>query len=230
MGASLIERLNDLSDTRDPRGVRHPLVPPLTRCLMAAPAGRTSRAAIAQFGRLRKHRLASPWGSSAGSSRPPPPCPRCSATWTPTTWTGSSAVRWLAVAGAVPGAHLPCGFAPWVAAVVGQMTVEAGTNEHKTALRLLGGRPPLGGGHRRRHVHPRRRGRRGAGAGRGYVRSAKENQPQLRDVIAAAFAAVGGGDFSPHPAEGVGGGGRTATPRGKGHGRVEVRRVTATTG
>ena len=58
MGASLIERLAELPDPRDPRGVRHPLVPILALCLVAALAGHTSLAAIAQFGRLRKHRLA----------------------------------------------------------------------------------------------------------------------------------------------------------------------------
>jgi hypothetical protein len=55
---SLIEVLGELHDPRDPRGIRYPLVPVLALCLVAALAGHTTLAAISQFGRLRKHRLA----------------------------------------------------------------------------------------------------------------------------------------------------------------------------
>lgn len=57
MAAPLIELLGDLKDPRDPRGVQYPLVPILALCLVAILAGHTGFAAIAQFGRLRRHRL-----------------------------------------------------------------------------------------------------------------------------------------------------------------------------
>ena len=47
--------------------------------------------------------------------------------------------------GTVPGVHLVAAYAPQAASVIAQMTVEATTNEHKTALRLLGALPPLRG-------------------------------------------------------------------------------------
>jgi hypothetical protein len=54
---SLIERLAELSDPRSRHGRRYPLVPLLTLCLLGILAGHTTVAAIAQFGRLPRHRL-----------------------------------------------------------------------------------------------------------------------------------------------------------------------------
>jgi hypothetical protein len=108
--------------------------------------------------------------------------------------------------GEVPGVHRLAGFAPQVAAVVGQMTVEAGTNEHKTALRWLGVLPPLNGAvvtadamvtHADGCAGVRERGGE-------YVLYAKGNQTRLRDDIATTFATAAGGHFSPHPAGAVG--------------------------
>ncbi len=50
---SLLERLADLTDPRDPRGRVYPFVSLLTRCLVGILAGNTSVAAIAQFGQRR---------------------------------------------------------------------------------------------------------------------------------------------------------------------------------
>src|SRR5205085_2409064 len=47
--------------------------------------------------------------------------------------------------GDVPGVHLLAAYAPQAAAVLGQLQVDAKTNEHKAALRLLGILPPLKG-------------------------------------------------------------------------------------
>ena len=54
---SLLDRLAELADPRDPRGRQYPLVPLLALCAVATLAGHTSVAAIAQFGRLRGHKL-----------------------------------------------------------------------------------------------------------------------------------------------------------------------------
>ena len=54
---SLLDRLAELTDPRDRRGRQYPLVPRLALALVAIPAGNTSVAAIAPFGRLRKHHL-----------------------------------------------------------------------------------------------------------------------------------------------------------------------------
>ena len=47
--------------------------------------------------------------------------------------------------GATPGVHLVAAYAPDVEAVVGQLRVDAKTNEHKAALELPGALPPGGG-------------------------------------------------------------------------------------
>ena len=57
---SLLDRLAELVALTDPRsghGRQYQLVPLLAPCPVATLAGRTSVAAIAPFGRLRKHRL-----------------------------------------------------------------------------------------------------------------------------------------------------------------------------
>ena len=54
---SLLDRLAELTDPRDRKGRQYPLVPLLALALVAILAGNTSVAAIAQFGRLRRHRL-----------------------------------------------------------------------------------------------------------------------------------------------------------------------------
>src|SRR5688572_14414274 len=55
--SSLLDRLAELTDPRDPKGRQYALVPLLALCLVATLAGCTSVAAIAQFGRLRSRRL-----------------------------------------------------------------------------------------------------------------------------------------------------------------------------
>ncbi len=67
MSPSLIELLGELPDPRDRRGIRYPLVLVLALCLVAILAGHTSLAAISQFGRLRKHRLAHALGFRRGT-------------------------------------------------------------------------------------------------------------------------------------------------------------------
>jgi len=225
MPLSLLERLAALPDPRDPRGVQYPFVPLLALCLVAILAGHTTPTAIADFGRLRRHRL----GHALGFTRGRMPCPntitnllaaldpdhldRIIGDWLtdrhPGGW-GHLAVDGKVVRGSrdgdVPGTHLLAAYAPHVSAVVAQMRVEATTNEHKAALRLLGVLPPLAGAvvtadamFTHADVCDAIRGRGGE-----YVLYAKRNQPDLRDDLEAAFAAPDSGAFSPLPAGRVG--------------------------
>jgi hypothetical protein len=225
MPACLLERLGTLTDPRDRRGRQYPLVPLLGLCLVAILAGHSSLAAISDFGRLRRHRL----GHALGFTRGTMPCPntlsnllreldpdhldRVIGEWLadrhPGGW-GHLAIDGKVARGSrdgeVPGTHLLAAYAPHAAAVVAQMTVEATTNEHKAALRLLGVLPPLGGAvvtadatFTHADVCDAVRGRGGE-----YVLYAKGNQADLRDDLEAAFAAPASGAFSPLPAGGVG--------------------------
>jgi hypothetical protein len=101
--------------------------------------------------------------------------------------------------GDVPGAHLLTAYVPAAAAVLRQVRVDAKTNEHKAALRLLGVLPLAGkvvtGDAMFAHRDFAEEVRRGGGD---YVLIVKDNQPQLRAQIEAALH--GDADFSPLPA------------------------------
>jgi hypothetical protein len=225
MAASLIELLGDLNDPRDPRGVQYPLVPVLALCLVAILAGHTGFAAIAQFGRLRQQRL----GHALGFRNGKMPCAnmisqllrdldadhldRIIGTWL----TGRHAGGWDHIAldgktmrgsrdGDVPGTHLLAAYVPQASAVIAQMRVEATTNEHKAALRLLGVLPTLEGAvvtadamFTHRDVCQKVLKRQGD-----YVLYAKDNQATLQRDIHDAFAAAESGGHSPLAATVVG--------------------------
>jgi len=220
MAASLIDLLHNLKDPRDPRGVQYPLVPVLALCLVAILAGHTSLTAIAQFGRLRGKRL----GHALGFPSQKMPAAttlslllrqldadhldRLIGAWL----AGRHAAGWDHIAidgkvlrgsrdGDVPGVHLLAAYAPQAAAVLGQLQVAATTNEHKTALRLLGVLPPLGGAvvtadamFTHRDVAAEVLKRQGD-----YVLYAKDNQETLRADLATVFAAADSGGLSPLP-------------------------------
>lgn len=164
MGPSLLELLEELPDPRDPRGTRYPLVPVLALCLVAALAGYTTLAAISQFGRLRKHRPAQALGLKRGTSH--------AASILSALLRNLDAGhldriigRWLAARhasgwevhnldgktarssrdGEAPGVPLLAAYAPQASAVVAQLRVDAMTDEHKAARRLLEVLPPLAG-------------------------------------------------------------------------------------
>ena len=225
-GLSLLERLSDLVDPRDPKGRRYPLVPLLALCLVATLAGCTSVAAIAQFGRLRSRRLGHALGFHHGkmpcantltnllAALDPDHLDRVIGAWLadrhPAGWehiaVDGKTVRGSRDAGA-PGLHLLAAYAPQASAVVAQRTVEASTNEHKAALRLLGVLPVGGAVVTADAMFTHADVCAGVLAGGGdYVLYAKDNQARLRGDIEAAFAAAGG-DFS---------------PARRGHGRVGV--------
>ena len=225
MGVSLIELLGELRDPRDPRGIRYPLVPVLTLCLLAALAGHTTLAAISQFGRLRKHRLAHALGFKNGNIPAPSTLSellrdldadhldrligrwlesRHAHGWEVINLDGKTACG--SRDGDAPGTHLLAAYVPQASAVIAQMRVDAKTNEHKAALRLLGILPSLAGVvvtadamFTHTDVCDEVLDQQGD-----YVLYAKKNQPQLRDDLEATFAAPESGVFSPLPAEAVG--------------------------
>src|SRR5262249_13366050 len=101
--------------------------------------------------------------------------------------------------GDTPGVHLLAAYVPAAAAVLAQLRVDARTNEHKAALRLLGVLPLRGkvvtGDAMFTH---RDVARRVVDAGGDYLLIVKDNQPELRAQIESALH--GDGDFSPLPA------------------------------
>jgi len=223
MAPSLIELLAELPDPRDRRGLRHPLIPVLSRCLVATLGGSTSLAAITPFGRDRGPRFAHALGFRRGAV--PAPSTRSEllrdldaealdaliGRWL----AGRHAGGWEVVRldgktvrgsrdGDTPGVHLLAAYAPRAAAVLGQLRVDAKTNEHKAALRLLGVLPPLAGAvvtgdamFTHRDVCDAVRGRGGE-----YLRFAKGNQEAPATDPADTFAAPA--DFSPRRAAVVG--------------------------
>jgi hypothetical protein len=215
-GLSLVEALSTVPDPRDPRGVRHPLTAILSLAVVALLAGSKSLEAIAQFGRDHGRGLA----FALGFRRAKTPTKACLSVLfraldvaafeaALARWVQARRARgWEAVAldgkalrgsadGAAPGVHLLAAFAPAAAAVLGQLRVEATTNEHKAALRLLGALPLPGAVvtadamfcHRDVCAKVRERGG-------DYLLPVKENQAELREQGAAAFEEDG---LSPLP-------------------------------
>jgi hypothetical protein len=193
-------------------------------CLVAILAGHTGFAAIAQFGRLRRHRLGHALGFKSGKM----PCAntlslllrdldadhldRIIGEWL----TDRQAQGWEHIAldgktlrgsrdGDVPGVHLLSAYAPQASAVIAQMQVEATTNEHKAALRLLGVLP-LAGAVVTADAMFTHRDVCGAVLDREgeYVLYAKDNQDTLQRDIRDTFAAAESGGHSPLAAAVVG--------------------------
>jgi DDE family transposase len=215
---SLVEALAAVPDPRDPRGVRPPLSAILSLTVVAVLAGMKGLSAIAQFGRDHGPALAHALGFTRGKT----PAKSClsdlfrildvaSLEDALGRWLQARvADGWQAIAldgktlrgsadGEVPGVHLLSAFVPAAAAVRGQLRVDAKTNEHKAALRLLGVLPLQGkvvtGDAMFTHRDVAAEIRRGGGD---YVLIVKDNQPELKGPIEAALHADA--DFSPLPA------------------------------
>jgi hypothetical protein len=217
-GPSLLEALASVPDPRDPRGRIHPLTAVLALTVVAVLAGMKSLTAIAQFGRDHGTPLAHALGFTRGKT-PAKSClselfraldvaalERALGRWL----QARLADGWQAVAldgktlkgsadGEVPGAHLLSAYVPAASAVLGQLRVDAKTNEHKAALRLLGVLPLAGkvvtGDAMFTHRDVAAAARK---AGADYVLIVKDNQPGLKAAIESALH--GDADFSPLPA------------------------------
>jgi hypothetical protein len=220
MGRPLLERFAEMKDPRDPRGRQYPLPALLGLSLVAILAGHTTLAAIAQFGRLRGHRL----GHALGFRNGHMPCAntlsylfrdldadhldriigdwlseRCGAGWTHIAIDGKRLCG--SRDGDVPGVHLLAAYAPQAAVVIAQMHVHANTNEHKAALRLLDVLPLEGvvvtGDAMFTHADFCEKVLKKQGD---YILYAKDNQSILEQDLATTFEAAESGDFSPAPA------------------------------
>ena len=154
--SSLYEVFTQLPDPRSGLGRRHPLAAILSQATVAMLAGARSLEAIAQFGRDRGAGFA----RALGFTRDRTPCKatfhnvfkalsasvfeRALGGWI----RGRRQAGWRRIAidgktlrGAqgdqLPGVHLLAAFAHDAKAALGQMRVDAKTNEHKAALALL---------------------------------------------------------------------------------------------
>ena len=223
---SLLDHLAEITDPRHPKGRQYPFVSLLALALVATLAGCRSVAAMAQFGRLRGHRLGHALGFRDGhmpcantltnlfAALDPDHLDRAIGGWLADRHPGG----WEHLAldgktargsrdGDTPGVHLLAAYAPHVSATVAQLRVEATTNEHKAALRLLGVLPPLAGtvvtaDAMFTHADVCDAVRRKEGE---YILYAKDNQRRLREDIEATFAAAESGGFSPRGPGRVGG-------------------------
>jgi hypothetical protein len=215
---SLVEALAGVPDPRKPKGRRHPLTAILSLTVVAVLAGCKSLEAICQFGRDHGAPLAFALGFRRGKT---PAKSTLSKLFRRLDAQALEAAlsRWLlarqadvgpAIAvdgktlkgsadGAVPAVHLLAAFDPASAAVLAQLRVEATTNEHKAALRLLGVLPLAGkvvsGDAMFTHRDVAGEVRRGGGD---YLLCVKDTQPQLRAQIQAALHDDAA--FSPLPA------------------------------
>ena len=207
--ASLMELLEGLHDPRRAQGKRHPLPALLGLAVVALLAGQAGYEAIVQYGKERGW----PFLQALGFTRRRG---LCKATYSRVFRRIDVAAFEAAVAGWVrhrlkpgdarhlaldgkslrgsreggtPAAHLVAAYAPDVEAVVGQLRVDAKTNEHKAALELLGVLPLRGrvvtadAMFTHRDVCTTVVGR-----GGDYILPAKDNQPNLLRDIQAAFA------------------------------------------
>lgn len=215
---SLVEALATVPDPRKRRGTRHPLTAVLSLTVVAILAGCKSLEAIAQFG--VEHGLA--FRHALGFTRKD--CPTKSCLGKIFRRLDADAFEaalsrwilcrvqdgWQAVAvdgktlkgskdGDAPAVHLLAAYVPAAAAVIAQMRVDAKTNEHKAALKLLGVLPLqdkiVTGDAMFTH---RDVAQKIVDAGGDYVLIVKDNQPELKEQIISALH--DDADFSPLPA------------------------------
>ncbi len=232
---SLVEELATVPDPRSRKGRIHPLVAILSLTVVATLAGCKSLDAIAQFGRDHGVALA----HALGFTRRKTPNKSCLSKLfrrLDVEALEQALARWVAgrltqhasddlavdgktvrgsAEGDVPGVHLLTAYVPSASAVLKQLRVDAKTNEHKAALRLLGVLPLQGkvvtgdAMFTHRDVAQTIRDR-----GGDYILIAKDNQPELRAQIEAALH--DDADFSPLPAEAEGSGGADGADGGQG--------------
>jgi predicted transposase YbfD/YdcC len=214
-GPALIEILATIPDPRKARGRIHPLPAVLSLAVVAMLAGMKSLEAIAQFGRDRPglafalgfRRKKTPTKSTLSKifrALPLDVFESALATWSQSRCADAELVNIDGKtlkgsrAGEVPGVHLLAAFVPDHAVVLGQLRVDAKTNEHKAALRLLGILPLAGKVVSGDAMFTHRDFAQGVRDGGGhYLLFVKDNQPELKRPIEAALH--DDADFSPLP-------------------------------
>jgi len=204
---SLAEALAPLPDPRSPHGQRFPLVPVLSLVTLGLLLGRQSLDAIARLGRDYGPALLLALGFPRGRGPAKSTLSRllrrldaaaleqCLARWASARLPEGAAVLSPdgktargSREGEVPGQHLVSAYAPQAEAVLGQLRVDAKTNEHKAALRRLGILPlrdkvVIGDA----AFCQRDLAREVVAAGGDYVFTVKANQPGLAVDVAAGF-------------------------------------------
>ncbi len=206
---SLMELFEGVHDPRRAQGRRHPLSALLLLAVVGLLSGMTSYEAIVDFGKARGWEFLQLLGFTRRRGL-------CKATYSRVfrridvadvearigQWIqsqlGLEAAPHIAIDGKTargsrdgetPGVHLVSAYVPQFRAVVGQLRVDAKTNEHKAALELLGVLPIKGkvvtgdAMFTHRDVCTKIIER-----GGDYVLPVKDNQPTLRADIMAAFA------------------------------------------
>jgi predicted transposase YbfD/YdcC len=171
-GLSLLEALAPVPDPRSRHGRIHPLPAILALTVLAMLRGCKGPVAIAQFGRDHGTALAHLLGFTRGKTpaasclselyrrldavafeaalacwiavRTAAPSAACASAASPEPVSLDGKTLRGSRAGDVPGQHLVAAYAPLVEAVLGQVRVDAKTNEHKAALELLGILPVQG--------------------------------------------------------------------------------------
>jgi predicted transposase YbfD/YdcC len=204
---ALADVLADLPDPRSPHGRRFPLVPALCLATLGLLLGRRSLAALARLGRDYGPQLLLALGFPRGRGPVPSTLSRLLRALEASAledalarWVSSRLPAGVTVLsldgktlrgsrhGEVPGQHLVSAYAPQVEAVLGQLRVDAKTNEHKAALQLLGilpvrGRVVIGDA----AFCQRDLAEKILAGGGDYVFTVKANQPGLETDIAAGF-------------------------------------------
>lgn len=230
---SLVEIFATLPDPRHRRGRIHPLPAILSLGVVAILSGMKSLEAIAQFGRDHGKTLAFALGFRRGKTpakstfslvfrlmdteRFETALGQWAAEHSDTHATHDADDSGIALEGKslkgsrqgeVPGIHLLAAFATANAAVLGQIRVDAKTNEHKAALQLLGVLPLRGkivsGDAMFTHRDVAQEVRDGGGD---FLLVVKDNQPELKAQIGSALH--GDADFSPRPTQAEGSSGAT---------------------
>jgi DDE_Tnp_1-associated/Transposase DDE domain len=232
---SLVEELATVPDPRSRKGRRHPLTAILSLTVVATLAGMKSLEAIAQFGRDHGPALAHALGFTRGKT----PTTSCLSKlfrrldiaaveealgrwvrgrvlhhgWDDIALDGKTARG--SADGDVPGVHLLTAYVPAAAAVLKQMRVDAKTNEHKAALKLLGVLPLAGKGVSGDALFTHRDFAQEVRDGGGdYLLIVKDNQPERKAQIQSALHEDA--DFSPLPTEAEGGPGADGEDGGQG--------------
>lgn len=206
---SLMELLKTIQDPRRPQGTRHPLAALLGLAVVAMLAGQFGYAGIVQYGKERgwpflellgfttRHGLCKATYSRVFRRIDVAAFERAVASWLASRLETPEAQH-IALDGKTlrgsrdgqtPAAHLLAAYVTSASAVVGQMRVDAKTNEHKAALELLGVLPLKGrvvtvdAMFTHRDVCDSI-----TQAGGDFIMMVKENQPTLLGDIQAAFA------------------------------------------
>jgi hypothetical protein len=234
-GMSLVEVLATIPDPRKARGKRHPLTAVLSLSVVAILAGCKSLEAIAQFGRDRGPAFAHALGFRRGKTPAKSTFSELFRAMDIDAFE-SALNRWLfsrvttawqhiafdgkTLRGSrddeAPGVHLLSAFIPSAAAVIAQMRVDAKTNEHKAALKMLGVLPCLAGkvGTFDAMFTHRDVAAEVVDQGGDYILIVKDNQPELKAQIQSSLH--GDEDFSPLPTQAEGSPGANGTDGGQG--------------